>query len=184
MGCTPIPSVVPTDYTSGLPTTSRKLPIVRASDLYKFHEQRGEHVSILRVVDLEAGAGEFVCVMGPRGPSAPAPRRGLARRRGASSVHIRPRPLASASWRSVISPTRSSVSERSSTSLTSATSWGNPRKPPSGTHAFSSIIGQERKHRAGSSEHESIGIPSVLASGACDQYNMIVMQARTTNTGR
>jgi putative ABC transport system ATP-binding protein len=42
-------------------------PIVRASELFKFHEQGGERVPILRGIDLEVEPGEFVCVMGPSG---------------------------------------------------------------------------------------------------------------------
>ncbi len=42
-------------------------PIVRASELFKFHEQGGERVPILRGIDLEVHPGEFVCVMGPSG---------------------------------------------------------------------------------------------------------------------
>jgi len=42
-------------------------PLVRTLDLYKFFEQAGARVPVLRGVDLEVGAGEFVCVMGPSG---------------------------------------------------------------------------------------------------------------------
>ena len=41
--------------------------IVRAEDLYKFYERAGERTPILRGVDFEVGAPEFVCIMGPSG---------------------------------------------------------------------------------------------------------------------
>jgi putative ABC transport system ATP-binding protein len=41
--------------------------IVRARDLYKFHERGGERTPVLRGVSFEVGRPEFVCVMGPSG---------------------------------------------------------------------------------------------------------------------
>jgi putative ABC transport system ATP-binding protein len=41
--------------------------IVRARDLYKFHERGGERTAVLRGVTFEVGRPEFVCVMGPSG---------------------------------------------------------------------------------------------------------------------
>ena len=43
------------------------MPIVSARDLYKFHDQGGERIPILRSVDLEVEEGSFVCIMGPSG---------------------------------------------------------------------------------------------------------------------
>ena len=41
--------------------------IVSAHQLYKFHEQGGERVPILRGVTFDVREGEFLCVMGPSG---------------------------------------------------------------------------------------------------------------------
>ena len=41
--------------------------IVRAHELYKFYEQGGERVPVLRAVSFDVRAEEFVCVMGPSG---------------------------------------------------------------------------------------------------------------------
>ncbi len=41
--------------------------IVSAHQLYKFHEQGGERVPILRGITFDVREGEFLCVMGPSG---------------------------------------------------------------------------------------------------------------------
>ena len=41
--------------------------LATTSELYRFHEQDGEKVAILRGVTLEIAVREFVCVMGPSG---------------------------------------------------------------------------------------------------------------------
>ena len=41
--------------------------IVRAEDVYKFHEQGGEQTAALRGVTFEVAEGEFACIMGPSG---------------------------------------------------------------------------------------------------------------------
>src|SRR5262245_32364497 len=42
-------------------------PLVRTDRLYKFHQQNGEKVAILRGVSFDVHEGEFVCIMGPSG---------------------------------------------------------------------------------------------------------------------
>jgi putative ABC transport system ATP-binding protein len=42
-------------------------PLVRTERLYKFHQQDGEKVAILRGVSFDVAEGEFVCIMGPSG---------------------------------------------------------------------------------------------------------------------
>lgn len=42
-------------------------PIVRARDLYRFHEVDGDKLAVLRGVTFDVEPGEFVCVMGPSG---------------------------------------------------------------------------------------------------------------------
>jgi putative ABC transport system ATP-binding protein len=41
--------------------------LASAEGLYKFHQQDGEKVAILRGVSFEVGEAEFVCIMGPSG---------------------------------------------------------------------------------------------------------------------
>jgi putative ABC transport system ATP-binding protein len=41
--------------------------LLQVHELYKFHQQGGERVPVLRGVDLEVRPAEFVCVMGPSG---------------------------------------------------------------------------------------------------------------------
>ncbi len=46
---------------------SSENPIVRASSLFKVHDQGGDRLPILRDVSFDIGENEFVCIMGPSG---------------------------------------------------------------------------------------------------------------------